>query len=51
MLAMRMATGQISVTQADLLRGDVAPVGSSDGNLDVADALLIMRKASGLTTF
>ncbi|MGB5261245.1 MAG: PQQ-dependent sugar dehydrogenase [Gammaproteobacteria bacterium] len=46
-----MATGQFVPTSLDLARGDVAPLGGPDGVITIADALLIMRKALGLTSF
>ncbi len=52
MLAIRIASGQVSPTSLDLAQGDIAPLGTPpNGSIDIADALLILRKASGLTSF
>jgi len=53
--ALKIAAGTLQPTAEDLLHGDVAPLTngapSPDGKIDVADALLILRKAIGLVTF
>jgi cytochrome c peroxidase len=53
--ALRMATFLVQPTANDMLHGDVAPLVNGapapDGKIDVADALLILRKAVGLVTF
>jgi hypothetical protein len=55
LLAMRMATGMITPTAAELLAGDVSPqVGGKpvpDGKIDISDALLILRRAVNLQTW
>jgi hypothetical protein len=51
MLAMRIAHGTYTPTINELLRGDVAPPGSTDGLIRANDILLIQRKALELTTF
>ncbi len=53
--ALKMAVGLVSPAAADLLHGDVAPVDADgiptpDNALSLADALLILKKAVGLTT-
>jgi len=46
--ALRIVVG-LAVPSADqLLRGDVSPLGAPDGKIDLADTLLILRKAVGL---
>jgi cytochrome c peroxidase len=53
--ALRIAIGLIPQTPADLANGDVAPlVGglpAPDGQIDVADAMVILRKVIGLEHF
>ena len=50
--ALRIAVGIITnPTPADMLHGDVAPLGAPDGRIDAADALLILKKAVGLVSF
>jgi cytochrome c peroxidase len=53
--AMRIAVGLDPVTPLDLLHGDVAPlvngVPAPDNTINVADALLILRKVVGLVSF
>lgn len=49
--ALRMAVGIIQPTTDDLLHGDVAPTAAPDGKIDTSDALLILRKVVGLTSF
>jgi hypothetical protein len=34
-----------------LLNGDIAPLGAPDGQINTADALLILKKAVGLVNF
>ncbi|MEK6775628.1 MAG: hypothetical protein AABY87_01950, partial [bacterium] len=48
LLAMRIATNQITPTTLELQHGDVVPTPIPDGIIDIADALIIMRKAMGL---
>ena len=48
LLAMRIATNQITPTTLELQHGDVVPNPIPDGIIDIADALIIMRKAMGL---
>jgi hypothetical protein len=45
---LRIAVGLIQPTPADLLLGDVAPLGAPDGVIDIADALAILRATVGL---
>jgi hypothetical protein len=45
--ALRMAVGLITPTAADLIHGDVAPLGAPNGKIDISDALLIMRNVVG----
>lgn len=53
--ALRISTGQVVPTLLDLLHGDVAPlvdgVSAPDNVIGVADALLILRKVVGLSSF
>lgn len=53
--AMRLAIGLIPVTPMDLLHGDVAPlvngVPAPDNTINIADALMILRKVAGLVSF
>lgn len=53
--ALRIAVGLDQPTATDLLHGDVAPLVSGattqDNRIDIADALLILRKTVGLVTF
>jgi hypothetical protein len=49
--ALRMAVGLVAPTADELLRGDVEPVGAPDGAIGVPDALLILRKVVGLSSF
>lgn len=49
--ALRMAASLVPATDDDLLHGDVAPPDAQDGKIDVADALLILKKAAGLPSF
>lgn len=50
--AARIATGRVTPTALDLVRADIAPLGSSpNGSIDIADALLIFRKAAGLADY
>jgi hypothetical protein len=46
--AIRIAVGLVTPTADDLLNGDVAPPGAPDGQINAADALLILRRAVGL---
>jgi hypothetical protein len=45
---LRIALGLIQATPADLVLGDVAPLGAPDGVINIADALIILRMAIGL---
>jgi cytochrome c peroxidase len=45
--ALRIAVGLIAPTAADLLHGDVAPLGAPDGKVDISDALIILRNVVG----
>ncbi len=53
--AMRITTGLVTATPQDLLHGDVAPlvngVPAPDNIINIADALLILRKLVGLPSF
>ena len=53
--ALRIAIGVLPQTPADLDNGDVAPlvggVPAPDGRINVADALVILRKVVGLENF
>ncbi len=53
--AMRIAAGLLPATPLDLLHGDVAPfvngVPAPDGTINIADALMILRKVAGLVSF
>jgi hypothetical protein len=49
--AIRIAVGLATPTAEDLLNGDVAPLGAPDGQINTADALLILKKAVGLVNF
>jgi cytochrome c peroxidase len=53
--AMRIAVGLVPVTPQDLLHGDVAPlvngVPAPDNTINIADALMILRKVAGLVSF
>jgi hypothetical protein len=53
--AMRLAVGLDQSTLLDMLHGDIAPlvngVPTQNNQIDVADALLILRKVVGLVTF
>jgi Big-like domain-containing protein len=49
--AIRIAVGLATPTAEDLLNGDVAPLGAPDGQINTADALLILKKAVGLLNF
>jgi hypothetical protein len=53
--ALRIAVGSLQPTAEDLLHGDVAPLVNGapapDGKIDVADALVILRKVIGLVSF
>jgi hypothetical protein len=46
---LQIAAGVVAANADDLAFGDVAPAPSGDGALTVADALLILRTAAGLT--
>jgi alpha-tubulin suppressor-like RCC1 family protein len=53
--ALQIAVGLVNPTPTELLHGDVAPLGVGgipvpSGDITVADALVILRKAVGLTT-
>lgn len=50
LLAQRIALGEMPPDDIQLLRGDVAPLGAPDGQIDTADLLLITRKALGMTS-
>jgi hypothetical protein len=49
--ALRIAVGIIQPTADDMLHGDVAPLGAPDGVIDIADAVLILKKVLGVFTF
>jgi hypothetical protein len=49
--ALRIAVSVVPATDDDMLHGDVAPPDAQDGKIDVADALLILKKAVGLASF
>jgi hypothetical protein len=52
--ALRISVGLIpfdTLTLADKLHGDVAPLGAPDGHIDTTDALMILKKATGLINF
>lgn len=49
--ALRIAVEVIVPSADQLLRGDVAPLGAPDGRINIADALLILRKSVGLASF
>ena len=53
--ALKIALGTVSPTTEELLHGDVAPLVNGapapDGKIDVADALVILRKAIALVSF
>jgi cytochrome c peroxidase len=53
--ALRIAVGLDAPSSNEMLRGDVAPlvndVPAPDGRIDVADALVILRKVVGLVNF
>jgi hypothetical protein len=53
--ALRIAVGLIQPTAVDLLHGDIAPLvnglTTQNGQIDIGDALLILRKVVGLVTF
>jgi cytochrome c peroxidase len=49
--ALRFAVKLATPSADDLLRGDVAPLGTPDGVIDENDALLILKKAVGLVNF
>ena len=53
--ALRISIGLITATPLDMLHGDVAPlvngVTTQDNVIDIADALLILRKVVGLVNF
>jgi hypothetical protein len=53
--ALRISTGLITATPLDMLHGDVAPlvngITTQNNVIDIADALLILRKVVGLVTF
>jgi hypothetical protein len=49
--AIRIAVGLATPTADDLLNGDVAPLGTPDGQINTADALLILKRAVGLLNF
>lgn len=56
LLALRMAVGLVEATQFDKSHGDVAPLGPDgkpqpDGQITIQDALIILRKVVGLTTW
>jgi hypothetical protein len=55
LLAMRIASGLYTPTAAEFQRGDVAPLVSGspspDGMINVADVLVIQRKALGQINF
>jgi hypothetical protein len=55
LLALRMAVGLITATDADKLVGDVSPQSGGkpvpDGTIDISDALMILRKVVGLVTW
>jgi len=47
LLAQRITLGELTPDAMQLLRGDVAPPGALDGQINAADLLLITRKALG----
>jgi hypothetical protein len=53
--ALRIAIGLVSPTFDDLMRGDVAPlvngVPAPDDKIDLADAIVILKRVAGLVTF
>jgi hypothetical protein len=52
--ALRIAVGLLPAPlagSAEMLHGDVAPLGAPDGRIDASDALLILKKAVGLVSF
>jgi hypothetical protein len=52
--ALRIAVGILpapAAGSAEMLHGDVAPLGAPDGRIDASDALLILKKAVGLVSF
>lgn len=55
LLAARIATGYIDASMHHLLRGDVAPltgnIPNPDGKINIADLLVIQRKALGLVSY
>ena len=50
LLAMKIATGQITPTTLQIQHGDVVPTPIPNGIIDMDDALIIMRKAIGLVS-
>ena len=52
LLALQASVGIVSLTAAETLRGDVAPlergIALGDGAVDIEDAVLILRRAVGL---
>jgi len=49
--ALRIVVGLAVPTADQLLRGDVSPLNAPDGKIDLADTLLILRKAVALDSF
>jgi hypothetical protein len=53
--ALRIATGQVMPTAADMSLGDVAPLLNGrpqpDGKIDIRDVVVILRRALGLVTW
>jgi cytochrome c peroxidase len=49
--ALGIATGLIQATPLEMLHGDVAPLLGGNSKIDIADALLILRKAEGQVSF
>jgi hypothetical protein len=53
--ALRIAVGLVSPTSDDLMRGDVAPLVNGapapDDKIDLADAIVILKKVAGLVKF
>ena len=52
MLILKSSSGLVQLSAAEIMRGDVSPLGSGvpvgDGQIDIKDALLVLRKAVGL---
>ncbi len=55
LIAMRIITGQITITNSQMLHGDVAPlengIPSPNGQFNLGDLLIIQRKALGVLSF